>query len=181
MLLPPFPITSYSDVFNTYRRLRSASRSMHLGHSKLVVDCCGDWYPVRNVCDHPQTKFAFSTIGWVTFTVNLKIGHKDGHVDDVEHPLVFEREHVGSVSERNRRKLVAADRAGVVGMGHSHQGAVRGTRPHSLRIPNHVRLTCTRQNGFELTIRGWETFKVLIMLTFKDGSTQQRSHQLQQS
>jgi transcription initiation factor IIF auxiliary subunit len=41
-------------------------------------------------------------------------------------------------------------------------------------FPNHVRLVCTRQNGFELTARGWGTFTVLIRLLFKDGSVRHR-------
>ncbi len=47
--------------------------------------------PVRKVCNQPETKFAYSTNGWGTFTVKVNILFKDGHSQELEHPLVFEQ------------------------------------------------------------------------------------------
>lgn len=52
--------------------------------------------------------------------------------------------------------------------------------PHPT-FPNRVRRVCERGVGdkaFPLTSRGWGTFTVDVLITFKDGSEQRRKHQL---
>jgi hypothetical protein len=48
-------------------------------------------------------------------------------------------------------------------------------------FPNRVWRVCERgvaDNAFPLTLRGWGTFIVDVLITFKDGSEQRRKHQL---
>lgn len=48
-------------------------------------------------------------------------------------------------------------------------------------FPDRVRDVCERGDGdeaFPLTMRGWGTFTVDVLITFKDGSEQRREHQL---
>jgi transcription initiation factor IIF auxiliary subunit len=141
--------------------------------------------PVRKVCNQPETKFAYSTNGWGTFTVKVNILFKDGHSQELEHPLVFEQKPKLvplNVSPNNWWQEIEPGwwKWGVY---------IDGTPTELDRIrcveytlhrtfPNPVRVVCSPQNRFQLVALGWGTFTVKIKLLLKDGSMRQMSHQL---
>lgn len=142
--------------------------------------------PIRKVCGRPETKFELSSNGWGTFTVKVNVEYKDGHLETIDYPLMFERTQVTAPSSLSAKNWSRQIEPGWWDWGIHIEGpsaeldrirCVEYTLHPS--FPNHVRLVCTRQNSFELTTRGWGTFNVLIKVIFKDGSIRQMSHQLQ--
>lgn len=142
--------------------------------------------PVRKVCNEPETKFAYSTNGWGTFTVKVDIQYKNGRHEELKHMLVFERQPASpSVS------LTAKNWAREIEPGWWEWGIYIEGAPTELdrircveytlhpTFPNPVRMVCSRQNRFELTTRGWGTFTVKIKVILKDGSLVQLSHLLE--
>lgn len=141
--------------------------------------------PVRKVCNQPETKFAYSTNGWGTFTVKVHILFEDGHKQVLEHPLVFKQKPEAvplNVSPKNWSKEIEP--------GWWDWGIyIEGTPTELDRIrcveytlhrtfPNPVRMVCSSQKRFELVTRGWGTFTVKIKLLLEDGSIVQMSHEL---
>jgi len=142
--------------------------------------------PVRKVCNQPNTKFAYSTNGWGIFTVKVKISYKNGRVDALEHPLVFEQQAPTAplnVTVKNRSRQIEP---GWWEWNIFIEGApaeldrIRCVE-YSLHptFPNPVRLVCDRPSRFQLTARGWGTFTVGIKIMLKDGSLRQLNHPLE--
>jgi transcription initiation factor IIF auxiliary subunit len=142
--------------------------------------------PVRKVCNQPESKFRYSTNGWGTFTVKVKIQYKDGHVDLLDHPLVFKQQSKPAslnVSAKNWSRQIEP---GWWEWGIYVEGAA--TELDRIRcveytlhptFPNPVRMVCSRPDRFQLIARGWGTFTVRIKLMLKDGSIQELSHPLE--
>jgi transcription initiation factor IIF auxiliary subunit len=142
--------------------------------------------PVHNVCKKPETKFAYSTNGWGTFTVKVNILYKNGRVEALEHPLVFRQQSPPaslSVTARNWSRQIEP---GWWEWGVYIEGAP--TELDRIRcveytlhptFPNPVRVVCARADRFELTAKGWGTFTVGIKLMLKDGSIRPLSYPLE--
>lgn len=141
--------------------------------------------PVRKVCKKPETKFAYSTNGWGTFTVKVKILNKDRSVEVLNHLLVFQQPAPKS------RDVIARNWSREIEPGWwEWRIFVEGTPAQLDQIrcveytlhrtfPNRVRVVCSRPDRFELKARGWGEFEVGIKLMLKDGSIGQLSHQLE--
>jgi transcription initiation factor IIF auxiliary subunit len=142
--------------------------------------------PLRKVCRQPETKFAFSTNGWGTFTVKVKIQYKNGRIENVEHQLIFKQQSVPTqlnVTVENWSKQIEP--------GWWEWGIyIKGTDAELKRIrcveytlhatfPNPVRLVCSPNQGFLLTERGWGTFTVPVKVMLKDGTVRDLSHTLE--
>lgn len=142
--------------------------------------------PVQRVCNHPETKFAYSTSGWGTFTVKLNIHYKSGRVETLEHPLVFKAEpaptSLNVAVKNSSRQIEPGWWEWVI--------YIEGATADLDRIrcveytlhptfPNPVRVVCSRTDRFQLTARGWGSFTVRIKLILDDGSIRQLSHALE--
>ena len=141
--------------------------------------------PVHEVCNQPETKFSYSTNGWGTFTVKVNILFKDGHKQELEHPLVFEQKPEAVLLNVSSKNWSLEIEPGWWEWGIYIEGTptelnrircVEYTLHRSL--PNPVRVVCSPQNRFELVVRGWGRFTVKIKLLLEDGSIRQMSHQL---
>ena len=144
--------------------------------------------PVRKVCERPNTKFAYSTNGWGTFTVKVNIQYRDGRVEALEHPLVFEQQAAAATAPVN---VTAKNWSRQIEPGWWEWGVYIEGAPGELdrircveytlhpTFPNPVRVVCARSRRFELTARGWGTFTVEIKLMLKDGSLLRLSHPLE--
>ena len=141
--------------------------------------------PVRKVCNQPETKFAYSTNGWGTFTVKVNILFKDGHKQMLEHPLVFEQKPKPVLLNVTSKNWSQEIEPGWWDWGVYIEGTP--TELDQIRCVeytlhrtflNPVRVVCSSQNRFELVARGWGTFAVKIKLFLEDGSIRQMSHQL---
>ena len=141
--------------------------------------------PVRKVCNQPATNFAYSTNGWGTFTVKVNILYKNGRVETLEHPLIFEQQPAPvslNVTARNWSREIEP--------GWWEWGIyIEGTNTDLDQIrcveytlhptfPNPARVVCSRSDRFQLTAKGWGTFKVKIKLMLKDGTIRELSHLL---
>ncbi len=143
--------------------------------------------PVRTVCDQPGMKFALSSNGWGTFTVGVKIQYKNGRTEETRHALVLQEQKTSltslNVMPKNRSREIEPgwwEWSMFIDGAKSELDRIRCVE-YTLHptFPNPVRVVCTRQNGFDLTARGWGTFAVGVKLMLKDGSTQSMSHQLE--
>ena len=141
--------------------------------------------PVRQVCRQPQTKFAYSTNGWGTFTVKVNVRYRDGRVETLDHPLVFRQQAAPASLNVTPRNWSRQLEPGWWEWGVYIEGA--GTELDRIRcveytlhptFPNPVRVVCSRKDRFLLTSRGWGTFTVRIKLMLNDGSIHQMAHPL---
>lgn len=141
--------------------------------------------PVRKVCDQPKTKFAYSTNGWGTFTVKVRIVYKDERVDTLEHRLIFRQSPVPTHLNVTPKNWAREIEPGWWEWGVYVDGA--GTELDRIRcveytlhptFPNRVRVVCDRASKFLLTARGWGTFRVGIKVMLKDDSVYELHHDL---
>jgi transcription initiation factor IIF auxiliary subunit len=142
--------------------------------------------PVRKVCGQPETKFAFSTNGWGTFTVKVKIQYKNGRIENVEHQLIFKQQ-----SAPTQLNVTVENWSKQIEPGWWEWGIyIKGTPAELKRIrcveytlhatfPNPVRLVCSPNQGFLLTERGWGTFTVPVKVMLKDGTVRELSYTLE--
>ncbi len=140
--------------------------------------------PIRRVCNKPETKFAYSTNGWGTFTVLVKVQYKDRREEVIRHPLVFKESKAPAslnVTPDNWSRQIEPGwwAWGIYIKGTPFQlnliRCVEYTLHRTFQKP--VRLVCSLPR-FELTTRGWGTFTVKIKLLLKDGTTHRLSHPL---
>lgn len=142
--------------------------------------------PVRRVCNKPNTKFAYSSNGWGTFSVKVKILYKDERVETLEHQLVFRKDPLPTSLNVTPKNWSREIEPGWWEWGVSVEGAdfeldrIRCVE-YTLHptFPNPVRVVCDRARRFELIARGWGTFKVGIKVMLKDDSVHQLSHNLE--
>jgi transcription initiation factor IIF auxiliary subunit len=142
--------------------------------------------PVREVCNKPETKFAYSTNGWGTFTVKVNILYKDRRTEVLEHPLVFKQASTPGALNVTPTNWSRQIEPGWWDWGVYIEGApteldrIRCVE-YSLHptFPNPVRRVCSRADRFLLAARGWGTFTVGIKLFLNDGSIRQMSHRLE--
>ena len=141
--------------------------------------------PVRKVCKGPETRFSYSTNGWGTFTVKVKVEYKDSSVEMLSHPLVFDQPapKPQDVKVKNWSDEIEPGwwEWGILVEGTSERlDQIRcvGYTLHRT-FPNPVRLVCSRRDRFELKARGWGEFEVGVKLMLKDGSIRQLSHDLE--
>ena len=142
--------------------------------------------PVRNVCGHPETKFALPSNGWGTLTVKVKIQYKDGRIENTEHQLVFTQQ-----SAPTQLNVTVENSSKEIEPGWWEWGIyIKGAPAELKRIhcveytlhptfPNPVRLVCSPTKGFLLTARGWGTFTVPVKVMLKDGTVRELSHTLE--
>ena len=142
--------------------------------------------PVQKVCRAAATKFAYSTNGWGVFTVKVNIHYKNGHVEALEHKLVFGSEPPAgplAVSVKNRSKQIEPgwwEWAVYLDGPGSELDRIRCVE-YTLHpsFPNPVRVVCDRPRRFELVARGWGAFTIGVKLMLKDGSVRQLSYPLE--
>lgn len=141
--------------------------------------------PVQEVCNRPETGFAFASNGWGTFAVRVAIRYRGGRVENLEHTLVFEQRAapaVLNVKVRNWAREIEPDwwEWGIQVEGAAAELDRIRCVEYTLHpsFPNPVRMVCSRNDRFLLTARGWGTFEVKVKLLLKDGAVIPLSHQL---
>lgn len=141
--------------------------------------------PVRRICNR-ESKFALTSNGWGTFTIQVRILYRDGRSEQRAHPLVFTHATAGSAPNLTASNWSRELEPGWWEWGVQLEGAARDLDrvrcvEYTLHptFPNPVRMVCTRANRFQLTARGWGAFTISIKVLYKDGSMQPLSHPLQ--
>lgn len=116
----------------------------------------------------------------------MKILFKDGHSQELKHPLVFEQNRKTvplKVSSKNWSRQIEPGwwEWGIYIEGDSSELDRIRCVEYTLHqtFPNPVRMVCSPDNGFELVARGWGTFTVKIKLLLKDKSIHEMVHKLQ--
>ncbi len=142
--------------------------------------------PVRKVCGHPETKFALSSNGSGTFAVKVRIQYKDGHIENVEHQLIFGQQSTPTplnVTVENWSKEIEPGwwDWSIYIKGATYELKQIRCVEYTLHasFPHPVRLVCSPDKGFLLTARGWGTFTVPVKLMLKDGTVRELSHRLE--
>ncbi len=142
--------------------------------------------PVHKVCNEAKKKFSYSANGWGVFTVKVNVQFKDGHVQALEHLLVFSDEPPAkalNVSIKNRSKQIEPGwwEWGVYVDGPKNELDRIRCVEYTLHptFPNPVRVVCDRPSRFELVARGWGAFTIGVKLMLKDGSVRQLAYSLE--
>lgn len=140
--------------------------------------------PLRKVCKH-NTKFALSSNGWGTFSIDVNIIYKDGHTQQLKHELLFKEKSATSsldITPRNRSREIEEGwwEWELFIDGSEEELAKIRCVEYTLHksFPNPVRMVCLRENNFLLGGRGWGEFTVKIRLILNDGSIRHLSHPL---
>jgi len=141
---------------------------------------------VPNIGD-PKTPFSFSATGWGTFTVKIEIRFKNGQRKYLSHQLVFnEAKPVEyNITAHNSSKLISTDWWSWTVYISSSEDVLNKIKcvEYTLHesFPDPVQLICEKgknEMAFPYSARGWGTFGIKIKVIFKDGNTQNLSHQL---
>jgi transcription initiation factor IIF auxiliary subunit len=144
--------------------------------------------PVRTVCRPQSPNFAYSTDGWGTFLVKIRVIFNDKRVQNFQHQLVFTQPKIAAAPASSALTVETWSKQlepGWWSWGIKMKGSAAALDRircveytlHS-SFPNPVRTICTRGNNFELQATGWGTFTIPVKVLFKDKTILQLSHAL---
>ncbi len=140
--------------------------------------------PNQRVCDQ-RTNFAFTAIGWGTFTISGRVFYKNNRIKQFNHNLVFQKQKTPRQMQIKTKNWSKEKESGWWEWGVSLTAddhvldSIRCV-VYSLHktFRNPIRIKCDRTNKFELKAKGWGTFRMPVEVLFKDGSILQLNHKL---